>query len=350
MAYYQTFGISVAKLKEKIKSDPFGIYVFFGAEEMLKEFYAEKLKKVVTDGVPDGMNAVRIDLAADENGWETMEGETYALPMMSDRKIIVCRGMIPGKTEEETKRLLALAENFPEGVILVFLVRGEEFSADKKTLAKKSVQRLAEALTFVSFPLQEERVLLTWAKKILASDGLEADDRALKKLFALSSGKMIYIRPELEKAALYCKANGLLTVTEDVVDKFSRDTKEFQAYNLCDAVLAGAMLPVQRILHSLREQNAEPIVLTAAIARLIGACLLIMDGAGEAEAQKAGGVLPWQYQKYAEAVFRRKKENFVKALELCREVDRRLKGYRSDAFVIFSQFVCEVTLLLGEKS
>ncbi len=342
-----SLGISVSQLKARLRDDPIGAFAFYGPEELLKQFYLQKFVTLIEKEGTAEFNIVRLDFTRDHTV-DDLLGEAEILPFCGEKRLVICRGLSPAKiSDSDSKRFLELLKNFPPYLILVLYTTHEEFGSDKKELKKKSVLNLSEHLTFVNFCLQDERVLLSWAKKILSADSLSASDKALRTLFRLSGSKMQIIRSELEKLSAYAIAKKKTEVTEEDVLLFAEDTAEFATFNLCDAVLEGATSAVAKILANLKKQDVHPVMIAGALASMLTGAMLVAEGASAADCQKAARVLPWQYDKYRRSLYGKKKENVEKALMLCLELDGKLKGARSDVWIVTEIYVLQMTRTLG---
>ncbi len=345
----ETFGISVSGLKARLRENPMGAFAFFGPEEMLKQFYLQKFVALIEKEGSAEFNISRLDLERDHTIGDLL-GEAEILPFCGEKRLVICRGLNPSKlSDADTKSLVSLLENFPPYLILILYTSFEEFGSDKKDLKKKSVLALGEKMDFVSFPLQDEKVLLSWSKKILEKDSLIANDRTLRTLFRLCGRKMQLIRGELEKLCAYALSQNRAEVTQEDVLLFAEDTTEFATYNLCDAVLEGAVGAVEKILTNLKKQDTAPVVIAGVLATMLTGARLIADGADAEACQKAAKMFPWQYDKYRQSLYGKKKENIEKALFLCLELDGKLKGARSDAWLVTEIYTLQITRLLGEK-
>ena len=349
MAPRDTLGISVSALKARLRENPIGAFAFFGPEEMLKQFYLDKFSAIIKKEQSEDFNLVKLDFTRDHTLDHLLE-EAEILPFCGTTRLIICRGLSPAKLSDgDTKRLLALLDNFPPYLILILYTEFHEFGEDKKDLKKKSVLALKEKMDFVSFPLQEERVLLTWSKKILEADQLTASDKTLRTLFRLSGNRMVIIRRELEKLSAYAISQKRKEVTEEDVLLFAEDTTEFAIYNLCEAVLSGAVAPVEKIFQNLKKQQVEPVVIAASLAGILTGARLIAEGADASDCQKSSRFYPWQYDRYKQILYGKKKENIEKALFLCLELDRKLKGYRSDAQIVTEMYMIQIARLFGDN-
>lgn len=347
MAYKNTLGISVSQFKTRLRENPIGAFAFYGREELLKAFYLQKLVSLVEKEGFGEFNISRLDLSRDHSFSDVM-GEAEIMPFCGEKRLVICRGLSPAKlSAAEMKELLSLLENFPPYLILVFYTTWEEFGEEKSALTKESVKALAEKMDFVSFPLQDERTLLAWSKKILAADQLSATDRALRLLFSLSGGKMNLIRSEIDKLSAYLLSQKRKELTEEDVLLFAADTTELSVFNLCDAVMEGAVKAVERIYSNLKKQDIHPLVILSVLSKNLTGAILVAEGASAADCKKAAKVSPWQYEKYREMTYGKKKEDLEKALFLCLELDQKLKSYHSDPVVVTEITLLEIARLLG---
>ncbi len=326
------FGISVSDLKTRLRENPIGAFAFWGPEEMLKQFYVKKFIALIEKEGSEDFNLVRLDLERDHTVDDIL-GESGILPFCGEKRMILVQGISPAKlSESDVKKLLSLLSDFPPYLILILNTRFDIFGEDKKDLNKASVRALAEKMAFVSFPLQTERVLLPWSQKILAADSLTASDRALRTLFRLSGNKMQIIRGELEKLSAYVSEQKRREVTEEDVLLFATDVSEFEVYNLCDAVLEGAVSAAEKILQNLKRQDVPADWVAAAISRMLTNAILITEGASFEDCATATKLQSWQYDRYRRSCYGKKMEKLEEAMRICQELDQTLKGnhYRTD--------------------
>ena len=346
----ESFGISPAALKGRLKDAPGGAYVFFGPEELLKHFYLEKFVSLIEkEGMAD-FNLVRLDFS-DGATLDDLEREVNTLPAMAPHRMVLCRALSPSALkQEDAQRLADLAAGVAEDTILILYLEHEEFVADQKTVSKKNVACLTGAFTFCGFPLQDARTLTAWADKILARDGITASPAAMRTLIRLCDGKMSSMRGELEKIACWCLAHGRTRAEEAEVLLFARDDRDFAVYNLCDAVLDGAARPAERYYQNLLRQKTDPLLISGALARLFANCLYILEGADDGEVNRITGLKTWQYEQYRRALYGKKKETCAKALSLCMELDRQLKSGVGGGDLLCEKTVLTVTRLMGGAS
>ena len=340
-------GLLPAALKERLKTAPGGAYVFYGPEELLKTFYLEKFTSLIEDEGMAAFNLVRLDFSA-EATWEDVEREVNTMPAMAPHRLILCRSVpLNEMTVKEAEALEKAFPSFPEDVILILYQEEGELKAEKKTLNKKPLQILQRIFTFCYFPLQPDRVLIPWAKKILARDGVSIEDAALAALIRLSEGKMAVMRGELDKIALYCAAKGMARADEKTVLLFARDNREFAIWNLCDAILDGASRAAEHYYRNLLRQKVHPLAINAAVSRHLTQCVYVLEGAGDDEIKTLTGLDGWRLQNRRRALYGKSKATLEKAMALCARLDRKLKGDPVDGEILCEKTILAVTGLLG---
>lgn len=349
MARQHPFGILPAELKNRLKDAPAGAYLFCGPEELLKRFYLDKFIALIEkEGMAD-FNLIRLDFS-DGATLDDLERELSVLPVMAEHRMILCRSLpVKDMKQEDAQRLAGLVSDFPEDIILIVYLEDEELPGDKRTMGKKSVSILREKLCFCFFPLQDLPTLLSWSRKILARDSLSASDAALRTLVRLCDSRMAPMRGELEKLACYCIAKEKKEVTEEDVLLFARDNRDFATWDLCDAVVDGAPRPALGYYRNLMRQKTDPLIVSAALSRLLTNCLLILEGADEKTVEDLTGLKSFVYERYSRALHGKKKENVERALERCAALDRDLKRGAVDDAILCEEALLEITRLMGGK-
>lgn len=344
------FGIGISTLKERISKNPAGAYIFYGQEELLKHFYLEKfIKRIEKEGMAE-FNLSRLDFSRDAT-LGALEDELGILPVMGSLRLVICRGLNPiALSASDLDRLCAMIKGIGEETILILYLSSEELVPDKATASKKAVKLLSEIASFCAFPLQEERVLLSWSAKILSADGLSASPQTLKLLISMTGGKMSAMRSELEKLSMYALSQNRSTVTEEDVSLFVQPDQEFAIYQLTGAVLAGSFAATQKMLDFFKKHDGEPIVIVAALSRMFVNALVCTGGAGESDAMLATGMQAWQIQNMKRDCHGKKRQNFETALSLCIEADKRLKGANSDPFSVCETLCLKLCRLCSERA
>ncbi len=111
--------LNEAALKEKIRSNPLGIYLFYGEESYLKKIYVDKLTDKTTDEAFADFNFHTFD------GKETSFSEIYecavAVPMMAESKCVLVKDF-PLDTLDDNgfEQLETLLSDTPDDCALIF--------------------------------------------------------------------------------------------------------------------------------------------------------------------------------------------------------------------------------------
>lgn len=350
MAVREATSLSVTQLKARLRDHPCGAFAFYGPEELLKKFYLQKFEGLIRKEGAEEFNTVKLDFTRDHTLDHLLE-EAEILPFMGEHRLITVRGAkLSQWTEGDYRRILPLLENFPPYLSLIFYMEHEEFPSDRATLGKSIVKKLGQKMDFVSFPLQNEKVLLPWSQKILAADGIRAEDGVLRLLFRLAGNRMNLIRNQLDQLCHYAMWQNRSSLTEEDVLLFAQDTAEFAVYQLCDAVLSGSLASVQTIFSSLQKQDIHPIVVSGALVRGLTATMLCWEGADATVCQKSAGIFPWQYDRYKQLARGKEESFFRQSIALCAELDRKLKSGCSDPYLVTAITLYEITSRCGRKS
>ena len=345
MAKATPFGKTPAALKEKMKEAFGGAYLFFGPEELLKHFYLDKfVDRIQKEGFAE-FNLSRMDLSRDQTLGD-LSDEAGILPMMGEYRLVIVRGLEPLKlSAADVDYLFSILQNLPETTALILYCTHEEFLPDKNAQKKKFMQQCEKVLFPVSFPLQDERILIGWSQKILAREGKEAEVPVIRTLIRVCLGEMQLLQKEWDKLIRYAASHGRTRITEEDVALFAADRSEFAIYQLTDAVLAGSFAGAERIFASLKRTGAEPIPMVASLSRAFVNASLAAAGTDAASALAATGITDWQYRNLREQIRGIPRENLKTALSRCLACDQKLKGFRSDPYLVTEELVLSLCAL-----
>ena len=131
---------------------------------------------------------------------------------------------------------------------------------------------------------------------------------------------------------------------------FARDNRDFAVYNLCDAVLDGAARPAENFFRNLMRQKTDPLIISGALSRLFANCLYILEGADAETVSRITGLKDWQYERYARALYGKKKGAVAGTLSVCMELDRQLKSGLGGDELRCERAVLALTRLMGGAS
>ena len=248
-------------LKSEISSGTLGnLYVFHGAETYLRDYYTAEIKKrLISDDFAD-FNYHRLEgagLTAQE-----LRNAADALPMFSDRKLVVIRDLDLYKPGAEMKEFLEdFLSELPEYLTVIFVYDTIPYKPDARTKIHGAISRRGKT---VEFSAQEHTDLISWIKRRFSSLGKGIDSKECEYLIFKCGDLMTGLINEISKIAAYSKSE---FITARDIDAVGTPVLEAVIYDLTDAVSSGGFSSAFEILSKLERLRTEPIVILGALSR-----------------------------------------------------------------------------------
>lgn len=328
-----------AKLVQDLKNNTFApLYVFFGEETYLKEYYLSELKKKVIEPAFADFNLIEY-----EGKGLSVEQLTEAIdsyPAMAEKKLIVVRDFDLFKPPAGFAELLpGLLSDLPEYVCLVFYYDVLEGKPDKRTKLYKVLEKTA---CFVDFAHMEERELVAWIERRARALGCAITPDDASYLIFLCGNSMTNLAGEIEKAAAHTTTGEIRRYNIDAVCSPVLDAVVF---DLTDAITAGKFDRAVALVGDLiAQKNNEVMIFTTItrhIQRLYAAKLCEAARGGEKALMEMIGSKSPYYARQIQNAARRVPLGWLRtAASLCAETDAALKGSAVD-----KQKQIELTLL-----
>lgn len=237
------------------------VYLFYGEETYLREFYLAEVKKQL---VPPGFEAFNFHRM--EGKGLTVQALTEAveaMPMMAERTMVQVTDYDPYKLPEEQRNaLIALLEDFPPHCCLVLVFDQAEYKPNRTY--KKLHAALEKTAQAVQFAQQDQREILKWISKRFKAAGHTIDVSAAEHLVFLCGGLMNGLIPEIEKVSAYAKNE---RVTKSDIDAVAAPVLEAQVFDMTNAVSKGDFDRAAEVLGSLLRLQEEPFMLLALIGK-----------------------------------------------------------------------------------
>ncbi len=346
---YPTKKDEVKELRDKIKLEPEGAYLFWGEEEYLKHYYLGELREIIeNEGMAD-FNKTVLDFSRDDTLKE-LEEAVAALPVMASHNIIEVWGLdILSLKKDGEKRLVDAVKKVSKETILVIFMRMSELEfPNKKSRERKIIKDLEANLTMVEFPRQSEQKLLSWVDKIFRTAEVRISDVNITRMIKLTDYSMTRLKNESDKLIAYCKFNKLDVVPNEIIDLFIKPCAENEVYEFTDAIIRHSRREACDILENLRAQNAEPIVLVAMIGKTVNGMALLKSARStmsESELASLTGFFPWQIKKNTASLDLWSDKALRRAVELTFKCEGDIKSMRVPDYVLVESLV---TAILGD--
>lgn len=266
---------------QKLKADiaagtPGSVYIFYGEEAYLREYYLGELRKQL---IPNGFEEFNYHrLEGKDLTVQTLFEMAEAMPMMTERTLILVSDFDIFKLgEEQREKFIAFLVDVPEYCCIVFSYDTLAYKPNKTM--KKLNNALADHAQAVEFRPAESSDLVAWIARRFRALGKEIDRQTAEYLIFLCGPLMTGLVPEIAKIGAYTKGK---TITEKDIDAVADPVLSAEVFKLSDAVLAGNYDRAAQILGDLLKMQTEPILilgmLGAQLRRIYTARLSIDSG------------------------------------------------------------------------
>lgn len=202
-------------------------------------------------------HAFIIDSSTD---WDAIYAICQALSLFASRQILSLQLPENGPNAALNERLALLVSLLHDDLILIVrgnkLTRAQENAAWYTALANRSVS--------VSCQTPEQANLPRWIAARAKQNNLQLDDAASQLLCYCYEGNLLAASQALERLALLFP-DGKLTLPR--VEQAVNDAAHFTPFHWVDALLAGKSKRALHILHQLKLEASEPVILLRTLQR-----------------------------------------------------------------------------------
>ena len=319
------------EFKEELKN-LHGGYLFFGGEDYLKYTYSKEVKKNVLDGTFDEFN--HIVIYAEEYSPSALSSAIFALPMMSDKKLVEVRGVdFNSMKKDDISALEDVLATLEENSHTVLLIRAdnEYFNAGRLPKAPSEIYKMmSKYVTPVGFEFPSASRLRAWILRHFTKGKIEFDPTLCEYLVSMCGHDMWALSKEIDKLCAYAMKNNLTKIQAGDIDYICCKTIEFDDFQLTNDLLDKNKA---RIFETLRRQKSahEPAqTILSSIARLYTDMLLIQrlyqSGMGKSQIATAINMHEFRVGKYLGSISGVSEKKLERAVELCKEADIKSKS------------------------
>ena len=265
---------SLSKLKEALSSGSLGtVYIFYGEEGYLREFYLSELKKNLVAGF-ESFNFHKLE--GKGLTIQTLTDTVEAIPMMAPRTMVqVVDWDLYKLGEEQRNGLITLLEDFPPYCCLVFVYDQIEYKPNKTY--KKLYAALEKYAQEVHFEEQSQKEIMKWVSRRFKAAGHTIDVPTAEHLLFTCGTLMNDLIPEIGKISAYAKHE---QITRADIDAVAAPVLEAQVFDMTNAVAKGNFDRAAEVLGTLLKLQEEPIKLLSIIGgelRLLHAARIALD-------------------------------------------------------------------------
>ena len=323
------------ELKRRIKEGQTGgIFLFYGEERYLKEFYLGKLKEAIPDGGFAEFNHVFLD--GKSLTFDQVDDAVESFPVMSDRKLVCIKdsGAFKAPGEEVKQYWMQRLKTIPQEVTLVF----DETEVDKRSATYKAA---AKAGLAVEFSYMKEYDLVNWVERAAMRAKKRITKENAQYFVSICDEGLSTLSQELDKLLNYCGEEILRSDIEKVVSK-SVGVKVFELTEQMMAKDAGKALQVLNDLKTAKEPVFKLLyLLFSTFDKMLRCKLMLAEGAGFAEVAEQAGIAGFLVQKYAAGAKRFGEAYLVERLLRICEIDLAIKEGMTEDWPALERFVLD---------
>lgn len=257
----QTDNTAMRELKKALRQGGLkNLYVFYGDETFLREYYLGELKKAI---LPQGMEDFNLHTAqGKECSVDWIAQAVDCLPMMSERTLVLVTDFeLMGQGEKGRQQLIELFEDLPDYCCLVFVYDLLNFKVDGRsklgTYLKKS-----EAL--VNFQRQSTGDLTDWIVRKCKAMGHRVDSADAQYLIFLCGDSMTNLSTELEKICAYASGE---RVTREDMDAVAIPQVDAVVFQMTDALARRDFDKAAAVLADLLHSQEAPIMILSVMGK-----------------------------------------------------------------------------------
>lgn len=306
--------MSVDNLKKQISGSKIKtVYLFFGPEKYLINYYTEKISGMCIEKGSESFNRMNI---AEKATITRLFDECDILPVFSEKRVVVIKKSNLFSNSGNSDEIVKLLESIPENSCFIF----QEEKVDKRQKGYKYISKMEGCFEFEYLKPVEK---INWAVRLFNKAGKDIDKKTAALLVDYCEESLDMIHSEINKLILL--TNDCNSVTVDDIKNSLTKTLKAKVYELTDSILQGNSSVSIKILSDMID-SGEPIqkiliILARQIKQIIDACKLIEKGYSSSKAAAVLGVHPYVTSKLFTMAKRLKYNNANKILKLCLKTD-----------------------------
>lgn len=244
-------------IKDDIKKGSYkNVYLLWGEEDFLKDYYKKALVSKVLDPALADFNYKEFTAKKPDNG--EVEDFLSSYPCMSEKKVLYIKNsdLLKKASEDNKKFWQRVLDDMPDFAIIIF----SESAVDKRNAIYKLI---AKEYSADEFPYQKEADLADWIRRYAANCGKEIGPNAARHLIECCSASMYILKGEIEKLASFKTGKG--EITEADIDICCCKIAENRVFEMIDDLLGGNGAKACEKYEELKLLREEPIAINAAI-------------------------------------------------------------------------------------
>ncbi|MEC5342198.1 DNA polymerase III subunit delta [Brenneria populi] len=242
-----------AQLQEGLRA----CYLICGNDPLLLQESLDAIRRAAQQQAFSEHFSFTLDMHTD---WDAVFSTCRSLSLFAARQTLLLILPDNGPNAAMTENLVKLSGLLHQDILLILrgnrLTKAQENSAWFKALSQNGA--------YVSCQTPEQAQLPRWVAQRAKAMKLELDEPASQLICYCYEGNLLALAQALERLSLLYP-DGRLTLPR--VEQAVNDSAHFTPYHWLDALLAGKSKRAWHILHQLRQEECEPVILLRTIQR-----------------------------------------------------------------------------------
>lgn len=316
------------------------LYVFYGEEEYLKEYYIKKIEELVPDCSLEEFNRIRLEDISDYSAYDdAFEG----MPMMTDRRTLLIRdsnifttrrsGAVVPPTDSQKKFWEDKFKRLSDDTVVIF----SEKNVDARSALFKSASKVGFTVKCEYMP---ENELASWAVRVAARAGKKMDGSVAAYLVAITDPGLNSLKNELDKLINFCDEIIYRSDVERVVSK----STAVQVFDIIDGIIEKDARKVFSVVNNLKTRKESPFgilyLIYANAEKMLR--LKLMRVSNRNEAAKVLSASPWVAGRYLDNSAKFDSESLKRMVLLVPEIDYEIKNGRISEWQALETYIFEV--------
>ncbi len=321
------------KLKKDLNENNFErLYVFFGEEVYLKEYYTKKILDTIPDDGFEEFNKIVID--AKESTLDDVKDALESFPMMSDKKIVLIENSGAFKSaNQETKDFYAKAfSELAEDTVLIF----SEAEVDKRSALYKAAGKVG---CVIEFELLSQSDLVAFVQREVMNLNAKIQKDVAEYLVEICDSGLSGLKNEVLKLVANCSEE----ITRTDVDRLASKSLQIQVFELCDLLMERNTDKVLQMTEDLKTVKESPFkliyILFGTFDKMLKAKLMEKEGMLYQEISGSLGVPPFIAKKYINGAKGFTEDELILMVKNVAEIDLSIKQGRTDEWTAFENYI-----------
>ncbi len=333
--------MSVNIIKNHIKNNSFdNIYLFYGNEQYLKDFYLKLVQKKLIEG--DTEFNLHIFQGKDIDVSLLNEAlESY--PVLSEKKLIIVKDIPKDQLYGYVKEyLVEYKKDFPEYSILIIYQQEQTYNEKKEETILTAVYK--NIATLIKFEKPKENDLVDWVSRHFKHHKKEIDNPTIKYMLSICDNSMTPLKNEIEKLCAYAVTT---QISKKQIDEIITKTIDAKIFDLTDAIAKSDYSNSFIILNELFYQNFNENLIMATIYKALTNLYRIkaglMSGKQSLTISKELNIHEFIVSKNIRICEKLSDEFLRKSLKICEKADIDIRNfYGKNIKIIVERLIAEL--------